>query len=239
MRKNRTNIALGLLLLATACLYAFSAQKNAKRIVGDPRVVFQGDENLYIARETVSKLLIQNYSSVKNTSKETLDLNTLETALNSNPMIKSAEVYLSVNGALTAEVVQKKPIARVQTQTSYYIDDQGGYMPLSPNYTARVPLVTGQVSKKNLETVFKIAQKVTQDTFLKEHVVEIHQTKNQDILLSLRGHAFVVQLGGLEQLDKKINNLKAFYKIGLKAKTLNDYKTINLKFDSQVVCTKA
>jgi cell division protein FtsQ len=39
-------------------------------------------------------------------------------------------------------------------------------------------------------------------------------------------------------LDKKINNLKAFYKKSLKEKTLNNYSNVNLQFDNQVVCTK-
>ncbi|WP_317124819.1 cell division protein FtsQ/DivIB [Mangrovimonas spongiae] len=200
---------------------------------------FKGGENLYIAAQTVSKLLIQNYKGVKNTSKEALDLNKLETALNSNEMIKSAEVYLSVNGVLTAEVEQKKPIARVLAKTSYYIDDQGSYMPLSSYHSARVPLVTGKIDRNNLNNIYKIAQKVNTDVFLKKNVIQIHQTKNNDLFLQLRGYDFTVQLGGLNNLEKKINNLKAFYKKGLKDNILNDYKTVNLKFDSQVVCTKA
>ena len=57
--------------------------------------------------------------------KETLDLNELESALKSNPMIKTAEVYVTVNGTLKAEIEQKTPIARVSTNASYYIDDDG------------------------------------------------------------------------------------------------------------------
>ncbi|GAL68135.1 cell division protein FtsQ [Jejuia pallidilutea] len=53
-------------------------------------------------------MLIQNQDSIKNVPKETLDLNVLELALNSNPMIKSAEVYVAVNGTLNAEIKQKK-----------------------------------------------------------------------------------------------------------------------------------
>ncbi|WP_338732823.1 cell division protein FtsQ/DivIB [Mangrovimonas cancribranchiae] len=239
MRVNFNYIKLFFLLIVVVFLYAFSAHRNGARIVGEPNVKFKGGENLYIAAETVSKLLIQNYKGVKNTSKETLDLNILETALNSNAMIKSAEVYVSVNGQLTAEVEQKKPIARVLAKTSYYIDDQGSYMPLSSYHSARVPLVTGKVDKKDLNNIYKIAKKIATDSFLKTNVVQIHQSKNNDLFLQFRGYDFTVKLGGLSNLEKKINNLKAFYKKGLKDKTLNDYKTVNLKFESQVVCTKA
>jgi cell division protein FtsQ len=165
-------------------------------------------------------------------------LNELESALNSNPMIKSAEVYLSVNGTLLADIVQKKPIARVRTNASFYIDEQGSYMPLSSNFSARVPLVTGFVKKEALSNVHQIAQKVNNDEFLKKYVIEIHQNEDKSIDLRLRQSSFIVHLGRLNQLDKKVNNLKVFYQKALKEKTLNNYSKINLQFDNQVVCTK-
>lgn len=226
------------LLILVVFLYAFSSAKNKDRKVSQPIIHFKGDNNLFLTHENVSKLLIQNKESVKNKSKETLDLNDLEAALNSNQMVKSAQVYLSVNGQLTVDIEQKKPIARVSTHASYYIDDQGSYMPLSPNYTARVPLVTGTVEKNNLTHVFKLAQKIEADAFLKKHVIEIEQTEKSTFFLKFRQCNFTVQLGSLKNLDKKIMNLKAFYNKALKEKSLNRYSNVNLQFDSQVVCTK-
>ena len=227
-------VLLGLMVF----LYAFASHRNAVRKISQPNIQFVGDNNLFITYETVSKLLIQNYGDVKNMPKETLDLNVLESALNSNPMIKSAEVYVSVNGTLTAEIEQKRPIARVCTNASYYIDDEGFYMPLSSNYSSRVPLVTGYVKKNNLKDVFAVASKIESDEFLKTNVVEIHQDENKVIYLKLRQCHFLVQLGSIDFLDKKVNNLKAFYQKSLKEKTLNNYSKVNLQFDNQVVCTK-
>ncbi|MEY8850188.1 cell division protein FtsQ/DivIB [Psychroserpens sp. XS_ASV72] len=201
-------------------------------------IQFVGDENLFITQETVSKLLIQNQDSVTNKPKDIIDLNALEAALNTNPMIKQAQVFMSVDGLITAKVEQKKPIARVSTNASYYIDEQGGFMPLSTNYSARVPLVTGAIEKNNLSNVFAMAQKVKADEFLRKHVVEIHQNEDESIDLWLREYDFKIHLGQLKMLDKKINNLKAFYLKAMKDKTLDSYSVVNLKFDKQVICTK-
>ncbi|CDF80660.1 cell division protein FtsQ [Formosa agariphila KMM 3901] len=219
-------------------LFAFASARNSQRKISEPIIHFMGDNNLYITQENVSNLLIQKEKEVSEMTKETLDLNTLEFALNSNPLIKSAQVYVDVNGSLTADIEQKLPIARIQDTTSYYLDDRGGYMPLSTNHTARVPFVVGHIEKNNLSNVFIIAQKVYNDTFLKKHVVEIHQDETQKISLKLRQHRFNVYLGDLTQLDKKINNLKVFYKKALEENSLKDYDKINLQFDNQVVCTK-
>ena len=76
------------------------------------------------------------------------------------------------------------------------------------------------------------------DEFLKKHVIQIHQNKNKTIDFRIRKSDFTIHLGSLNQLQKKINNFKIFYQKAQKDKILDRYKTVNLKFDSQVICTK-
>ncbi len=238
MRVNYNYIKVFALLSLVVFLFAFSSVRNSSRKVSALEIKFIGENNLFITHETVSKLLIQNQQSVSNKPKEIIDLNGLEKALTSNPMIKEAQVFIDVEGKITAEIEQKKPIARVSTNASFYVDDMGSYMPLSTNYTARVPLITGTVYKNDLVNVFTIANKIQQDEFLKKHVVEIHQNENKSIDLKFRLNDFTIQLGSLKSLHKKINNLKAFYQKAMKDKTLDSYSMVNLKFDNQVICTK-
>ena len=226
------------LLVIVGFLYAFTNTRNKSRIITKPEVKFSGSANLFLTHDNVSKLLIQNPSGLNNDTKDIIDLNVLESALNSNPMVKNAEVFMSVNGRLTAEVEQKRPIARVHTNASYYIDDEGSYMPLSTNYSARVPLVTGTVYKTKLDKIYKIAMVIDADEFLKQHVIEINQDADQNISLRLRRYDFRLDLGSLNKLEKKINNFKAFYKKAVKDKTINTYSSVNLRFDNQVICTK-
>jgi cell division protein FtsQ len=206
--------------------------------VSEPVVKFLGEENLFVTHATVSKLLIVNQESVTNKPKEIIDLNVLENALNSNPMIKEAQVFINVDGQLTAEINQKQPIARVATNASYYIDNDGTFMPLSTNYSARVPLVTGVVEKNTLHNIAVVARMIQSDEFLKNNVVEIHQNENRSIDLKFRKDDFTIQLGSLKQLEKKINNLKAFYQKAMRDSTLSKYSVVNLRFDKQVICTK-
>ena len=76
-------------------------------------IEFTGDENHYITHDAVNKLLIQNGVDTTGTSKETIDLNELEKALNSNKMIQEAQVFITVNGRLEAKIEQRTPTARV------------------------------------------------------------------------------------------------------------------------------
>ena len=238
MRVNYNYIKIIGLILLLGFLFAFSRHRNDNREIAEPNIEFIGENKLFITEATVSKLLIQNQEGVTGQPKEIIDLNELETALNSNLMIKKAEVFMSVSGELFAEIEQKRPIARVNTNATYYIDDDGSYMPLSSNYAARVPLVIGDVKKNDLETVFRFAKAVEKDEFLKKHVIEIRQNDNKTIDFKIRKSNFTVHLGTLKMLDKKINNFKAFYQKALKDNILDNYKLVNLKFDKQVICTK-
>ena len=238
MKINIGYIKVCILILVVGFLYSFSNIRNNNRMISEPSINFIGSDNLFMTHDNVSKLLIQNQEGFQNATKEIIDLNQLESALNSNPMVKKAEVFMLVNGELSAHVEQKRPIARVHTNASYYIDDEGSYMPLSKNYSARVPLVTGVVYKNKLHNAYEIAQAIDKDPFLKEHVIEIHQSSERDVVLRLRQYDFKVHMGDLGQLKKKINNFKAFYQKAIKDKTINSYSAVNLKFDSQVICTK-
>lgn len=238
MRINYNYIKIIGLLIFVSGLFAFSNQRNTTRKVAEPDIKFIGENKLFITDATVSKLLIQNLRPIAEQPKDIIDLNELEIALNSNPMIKKAEVFMSIDGELSAEIEQKRPIARVNTNASYYIDDEGSYMPLSSNYAARVPLVTGNVKKNDLETVFRFAKIVDEDEFLKKHIIEIRQNDDKTIEFKIRKSDFTVFIGTLNKLEKKINNFKAFYQKASKDKILDRYSIVNLKFDKQVICTQ-
>jgi len=220
-------------------LFLFAFQRNANRDMSNVNIQFSNNKTPFISHQTVNNLLIEKHGSIKNINKEQLDLDALEYQLKSNPMIHHAEVFATPSGILDIHIRQKTPIARVYTHEKYYIDSTGAPMPLSNNYSARVPLVTGYVSKHNLKHIYALAQKINQDAFLKQHVYEIYQDDEHMLYLKLRACQFIVQIGkDTTFLDKKIDNLKAFYKKTLNSSIFNAYSKVNLQFENQVICTK-
>ena len=61
---------------------------------------------------------------------------------------------------------------------------------------------------------------------------------NKEISLKLRLLDFEVSVGNIDNLEVKLKNLKAFYQKAKKDNMLDIYKSVNLQFDNQVVCTK-
>ncbi len=230
----------GLLLIAfVVFLYGFSSLRNKVKKIDNIDIEFENGDNLFITYEMVNKLLIQNYNGLINQPKENIFLKELEETLLSNKMIENAEVFLSVNGELGAVIKQKTPIARVnQSGQSYYIDSKGNKMPLSSHYSARVPIVEGVYVGDISEEIFVLAKLIYEDEFLKKQIVGITQTPKKEFLLETRVGNQTIELGDLQQIDKKIKKLKVFYHKVLNDKTLDKYKKINLMYNNQVVCTK-
>ena len=226
------------LVCCTTMLYAFSDVRNSGRKVRDLRIHFEEGENLYLTESMVNKLLIQNYGPLRNLPKERVVLNTIESVLQTHDMVKDAQVYLTVDGELNTKITQRQPVGRVAGERSFYLDDQGLQMPLSPNHSARVPIITGEITGKTLEDAYVILKYINQDPFLSKNVIGIHIQGESDYQLKFRLEHFVVRLGDVTDLDEKFKNFKAFYTKATQEKTLLSYQVVSLEFENQVVCTK-
>lgn len=238
MRVNWSYIKLGFLCLAVVALYGFADQRSKKKKVSDISIKFLGDNNLYLTETSVNKLLIQNYGAVKNRTKEELVLNTIEEVILSNDMVKNAQVYLTVNGELISKIVQRKPIGRVEGVSKFYLDDLGEHMPLSQHHSARVPIITGMITGKTLEDAYVILNFINEDDFLRKNVIGIHIEEEGKYQLKFRLENFVVNLGGIDNLNEKFKNFMAFYAKAAKDNSLEKYAVVSLEFSNQVVCTK-
>lgn len=228
----------GFLLLAMIVFfYGFAEKRNNDRKVEKVEVNFTQSENLYVSEESVNKLLIQNKIEVTSIGKETLDLNRVESLLNNHEMIENAEVFLTLDGILKTKISQRRPIGRVMGDEAYYLDRLGKKMPLSKNYSARVPVLIN-VEENEIEEVFPLVDYINKDQFLTEHITSITGLEAGMYQLELRQMDFNIFFGRVERIEDKFNNFKAFYKKALKDDLINTYKMVDLQFGNQVVCTK-
>lgn len=236
---NWTNIRLILIFGLVIFLFSFTSKRNETRKLTKSVVVFEGDNALFLKRETVNKLLIENKWSASSIQKDKLDLNKLEKILDSNDMIEKSEVFVSIDGVLKAVVKQKTPVARVLNGNgSFYIDYEGGIMPLSDNYAARVPLVSGAINKKNNEKITRIFRMIFDDDFLKKNIIGIQIMPNGSLKMLNRNFNYQIDFGNTENVEVKFNNYKAFFQKAVLDSSLYKYKKIDLRFTQQVVCTK-
>lgn len=236
---NWNTIRLVLMLFLVIFLFSFTSKRNSSRKLTKSTVVFVGENPLFVSQEAVNKLLIENNSSAKSIQKDRLDLNKLEKRLNTQDMIEKSDVFVSIDGVLKAVVKQKTPIARVfNKEGSFYVDSEGDTMPLSDAFTARVPLVSGEINKNNSKDLSKLFKIIYDDAFLRKNIIGIQIMPNGSLLMLNRNYNYQIDFGRMMNVERKFKNYKAFFqKVSLDS-SLFKYKKIDLRFTDQVVCTK-
>lgn len=237
MRINWGMVRLLILSVLVGFLMSFTKQRNEQRNLTGIKINFTDDHEPFITLTAVNKLLIQSADSITSIPKETLVLKEMEGRLLQNPMVRKAQVFVTIDGILGAQIEQRNPIARVAGSANYYIDEDGKEMPLSNVYSARVPLITGS-SNNNFTELTPLLIKVKNDSVMNQLVTGIHQTSKGEVILNLRKQNFKVMLGALEEMDLKFKNFKAFFQKITKDKKGSDYQMVDLRFGNQVVASK-
>jgi cell division protein FtsQ len=193
----------------------------------------------FIKTETVNKLLIEKNGNPKTITKEALVLNKLENSVNQQPLIQKADVFITVDGVLKAVVKQKTPLGRIIAENdSFYIDYEGNRIPFSDNYTARVPLISGDITGIKKDKLAQVLRTILEDEFLKKNIIGVQVLPNGSLILENRNYDFKIDFGRAINIERKFDNYKAFFQKAASDSTLNKYKMINLKFTQQVVCIK-
>ena len=111
-------------------------------------------------------------------------------------------------------------------------------MPLSENFTARVPLFVGDVNKENAKGIVSVLRQIQEDDFLKKNITGVQLLSTGSMIMTNRDYDYRIMFGKSINIDRKFKNYKAFYQHASKDTLIDSYKLINLKFTQQVVCTK-
>mgnify|MGYP000044161040 CR=1 FL=1 len=258
--KKFLNIAIWVLfILGTLALLSFTQRKKNNRVCENWEInvdAFSG--NHFVNKERVEGIL-KNIGLKKGEDKFSLiDTKKVEKKIMALSSVEEVEVFKNMNGTLELNIKQRQPIARVFNRNGYsvYIDDKGKTMQTSEYYTARVMTINGFVNIKSgeelatiqgndslmnltmLDELFKLATYIKNDEFLKAQIEQIYVEKNKEITLIPKVGNQEIIFGKATDIEKKFNKLLLFYKKGINPNNLNLYKTINLKFDNQIVCKK-
>lgn len=218
--------------------YYVSTNRLISTVNGYSIEIVDSLNNRFIGKKDIEKLLVKKIPfKLKLLSK--LDRGNIEKFLDSQPSIERSEVYFLVDGRVKIKVWQREPVYRVIGKSNYYIDSRRQIMPLSKNYTKRVLIVSGHVSKRYARLqLFDFCKYLSNHEFWSKYIGQIHVKANQEIILVPLVDSFKIVLGNLDQYYKKLNKFEAFIENARENKIWGKYKFINLKYNKQIVCIK-
>lgn len=229
---------LGVAILAF--LVSFSAQRHACKDLNAIKIKIDHESGTYFVNDSLVRLLIDGKDlKVSQIPLGNMDISQVEKALDKSSFIKKSEVFQDINGEMLINITQETPFARINTGTDeYYLTKELTKIPLSNLYSAEVVLVGGKIEEEDFEGLKELMMFITADKLLKKHIIAVKKQQPNSFILLVNKGDYVIEFGELKDFDKKFEKLRLFYNQYLGKVGMNYYKTINLKFNNQIVATK-
>lgn len=253
MNKTARNILLKVSLLmfftAFVILVATAKIRRERGTVEDIHITLDAIQgNYFFTREYILDYLKEKYP-VSGKQMLAEDLKNVETEIRNIPQVRTAEAYFDNKNKLNIHITQRTPIARIFTISgqTFYLDKEGYKIPVSLQYTAKVPLVSGYISEPFslrdtihtpiLKKVYNMLTIVNSDGFVNAEIGQYDVQQNGDIIGIPKLANFEI-IFSCEDMQEQFKKLKVFYKEGLTNLGWDSIQSINLKYGHQVVVKK-
>ena len=213
----------------------------------------------FITYEDIQEFVNQRFNKIKGNKVKEINIEKIEKTIEKMAYIRKVDCTMDINGDVNLNIKQRRPILRIINNRgdNYYIDETGTILPGRVGYSSRVVTANGYVSdslfdKENtclmkndsllhrttLGKLFKLAYTIDRDTFLRQEIVQIYVNEKHEFeMIPLVGDHTIL-FGDAVQIKDKFWRLEQFYKNGIRLGGWDKYKTINLKYQNQIVCTK-
>ena len=110
-------------------VFTFASAKLREVKCEGLQVVVDGtEENAFIDETEVLGIIKRGYGDIEGCNIVSVDKDSLEHILVRNSVIKSAQVYYTLDGYFHVEITQRKPVLRIMSGEGYYVDEDGKIM---------------------------------------------------------------------------------------------------------------
>lgn len=235
---------------AVLLLVAAIRKKDASKCKGIEINIVGVDNNYFVDKTDIM-------NSIKAIEKEgpvgkaigSFNLEMLETRLEKDIWVKSAELFFDNNEVLQVNVYEREPVARIFTTggNTFYIDHDLTMLPLSEKFSARLPVFTGfpsdtkvlsKTDSSLLNDIKTISLAIQRDSFRMAMIEQVDITADRDFeMIPKIGNQLII-FGNGDDVEDKFNKLKLFYKEVMIKAGWNNYSVINVQYKNQVVAKR-
>ncbi len=229
-----------LLLLGAVALAGFARFERDGRRFAALDVAVEEIDGMYLVDEVSVRNAIVVHDSIRGSYYGDVALSEVEQWVREAlPAVRDVQVYPGLNRHLQVNVTQRRPLARWHRGgggADCYLDELGEQMPLSPVFTARVPVIFAE-TEAEATAAFGYLEVLEQSPVWKAFTDGI-AVDGTDVELIPRLGGARIALGDLAQIHTQLAHLDAFYREQIARGNLNEYKSISLKYEGQIVAQR-
>lgn len=252
-------VAWSLLIPAILVVLAFAGVNRNQQVcqgvevqvtapTGDPLITENEIMNLVVTKE--KPLVGKKIASI--------NLSAIESRIRKNPWVAEAAVFPTLTGKVCVKASPREAAIRIINRwgEQFYIDNTGVMFPTRAGFPSRVMVASGFINtrynkggninatpdsvqrKSILPSVLYLNDYISHDDFLSALIGQIYINQGGDIELVPITANHTIVIGDTSNLERKFGKLVVFYDRVLKTRGWDIYKTVNLKFENQIVCSK-
>lgn len=200
----------------------------------------------------VDRQEVQDYLTKRAVGKQTclIDLDSLEKSLRARGEVMSAQVYAADEQTVAVRLTQRKPVIRLENASQRWYADPEGYLFPVTN-AVDVPIVTGhlpfqlektwrglapQENRDWLLGMVNLARYIDSNPELRDEIAQMDISENGDIVLYTRTAGPAIIFGDSGDYVTKFGKLEAWWRNIVPQLDGKTYRTINLKYNNQIIC---
>lgn len=262
---NKTiKIILGVSFVVLVLFILISARKYQQSVVmQDPEINLKMEDGLALITQSELLESLRNKNLIADSMKRSdFNMKAIENFLLKSNEIDSVEVYTKLDGRWFINAKIKKPIIRIisSNDSDFYIEDKGQLMRLSPFSRPKTLIATGMeqafgssfdydavinndslITKYKLSDLYRISSYVCNDAFYNALIVQIDYSPELGFSLVPRVGNQVIIFGNApndEVVKERFFKLTTFYNEVIPYEGWEKYRSIDLRFDDQIVAKK-
>lgn len=231
-------------LIISAFVFARVGQKG--KVCKGLDIAIQNPEVSFITKKDVVGMIEAQGIMADETLVDEINLQDIEKTFADNKWIKSSNAFMGSDQVLHLHIEQKEPKVRIvekdSTDYAYYLDEYANPIPLSSQYSPRLPIVTtSEIGFSRSELSLKsdlvtLASYIQKDTFWNAAISQIDiDDKGQIVLIPVLGTQTIL-FGNIEDMANKFDRLLLFYKHSVHRVDWTKYDELDVRFSGQVIC---
>jgi len=215
--------------------------------------ILDSTTNRFVSKAEIRNLLKTEGINIGESKIKHINQYELEEVINNRTAVKTSQVSVTGQGVLTVNILQRRPIIRIETiNGGFYMDETAYIFPLIKTFTSYVPVVSGEIplnippgyrglaesNNKWTTQIYELGLYLEQHSFWNSMIEQIYIDEKGIMYMTARIGSTEIFFGNSENIDYKFRKLHAFYTKVIPAMGWDTYNIVDLSFSSQLVCKK-